>query len=189
VESAHRKLVEAVRALAEELNERNLLEPGLRRRLLILSLLIAYLEERSVLLEEDFARALPSATRFFQILANGPALIALLEGLEERFNGYVFRLNPEERTALENSTELASYARPVEGYEDASGQLALWHLYSFRDLPVELISNIYQVFVKDASTSIYTPPALVRLVLEETLSWDRLNQLMADSRGSNGLAW
>lgn len=177
-ESAHRKLVEAVRALAEHLNKRNLLEPGLRRRLLILSLLIAYLEERSVLLEEDFARALPNATRFFQVLANGPALIVLLEALEERFNGHVFRLKPGERAALENSTELASYARLVEGYEEESGQLALWRLYSFRDLPVELISNVYQLFVKDSSTSIYTPPALVRLILEETLSWVRLNQLM-----------
>jgi hypothetical protein len=178
-DSAHRKLVEAVRALADQLNERNLLEPGLRRRLLILSLLIAYLEERSVLLEDDFACAMPHAKRFFQVLANGPALISLLEALEDRFNGHVFRLKPEERAALENSTELESYARLVEGYEDESGQIALWRLYSFRDLPVELISNIYQLFVKDASTSIYTPPALVRLILEETLSWVRLNQLMS----------
>lgn len=176
--SAHRKLVEEVSALAQQLNQKSLLEPGLRRRLLILSLLIAYLEERSVLLAEDFARALPGATRFFQVLANGPALIALLEALEERFNGHVFRLKPTERLSLESSTELANYARLVEGYEDSGGQLALWRLYSFRDLPVELISNIYQLFVKDASTSIYTPPALVRLILEEALSWDRLNQLM-----------
>ena len=72
-----------------------------------------------------------------------------------------------------------SYARLVEGYEDLAGQLNLWRLYSFRDLPVELISNIYQLFVKDASGSIYTPPALVRLMLEEALSWDRLDKLMA----------
>lgn len=39
-ESAHRKLVEAVRELADYLNERSLLEADLRRRLLILSLLI-----------------------------------------------------------------------------------------------------------------------------------------------------
>lgn len=177
--SAHRTLVKAVRGLAKQLNEQSLLEPGLRRRLLILSLLIAYLEERSVLREEDFASVLPGATRFFEVLADGSALIALLESLEARFNGHVFRLKSEEREALTNSTTLASYARLVEGYEDESGQLALWRLYSFRDLPVELISNIYQLFVKDASTSIYTPPALVRLIIEETLSWDRLTQLMA----------
>ena len=177
--AAHRTLVEEVRALAKQLADSRLLSPRLRRRLLILSLLIAYLEERSVLLPADFAKALPDATRFFEVLGDGKALIALLEALEERFNGHVFKLTQDERAALGNSTELASYARLVEGREDSRGQLSLWRLYSFRDLPVELISNIYQLFVKDAASSIYTPPALVRLILEEALSWDRLDRLMA----------
>ncbi len=177
--AAHRTLVEEVRALAEELADRRLLAPRLRRRLLILSLLIAYLEERSVLLPADFNKACEGASRFFEVLGDGVALVKLLETLEERFNGHVFRLTDEERLALSESTELASYARLVEGYEDSGGQLNLWRLYSFRDLPVELISNIYQLFVKDASSSIYTPPALVRLMLEEALGWDRLDELMA----------
>ena len=46
-----------------------------------------------------------------------------------------------------------------------------------RDLPVELISHIYQIFVNDANSSVYTPPFLVRLILEETLSWERLNRI------------
>lgn len=177
--AAHRTMVEAVRTLAKQLSERKLLPPRLRRKLLILSLLIAYLEERSVLLPADFGKARRGATRFFEILGDGSALSKLLAALEERFNGHVFRLTKEEHSALEESTELASYARLIEGYEDGSGQLSLWRLYSFRDLPVELISNIYQLFVKDASSSIYTPPALVRLMLEETLSWDRLDKLTA----------
>ncbi|KAA5599251.1 N-6 DNA methylase [Blastochloris sulfoviridis] len=178
--SAHRTLVEEVRALAKQLTDSDLLEPRLRRRLLILALLIAYLEERSVLLPKDFARARKDANRFFEVLGDGAALVKLLEMLEERFNGHVFRLTAEERAALLASSELANYARLVEGREDATGQLSLWRLYSFRDLPVELISNIYQLFVKDAaSSSIYTPPALVRLMLEETLSWERLDRLMA----------
>src|SRR3546814_5485668 len=78
-----------------------------------------------------------------------------------------------------SSDELAHYARLIEGFEESTGQLSLWRLHSFRDLPVELISNIYQLFVKDASSSIYTPPALVRLIQEETLSWDRFDTLMA----------
>lgn len=176
--AAHRTLVEAVRSLAKQLSLRKLLPPRLSRKLLILSLLIAYLEERSVLLSADFDKARQGATRFFEILVDGSALSKLLEALEERFNGHVFRLTKEEHSALVESTELASYARLIEGYEDSSGQLSLWRLYSFRDLPVELISNIYQLFVKDASSSIYTPPALVRLMLEETLSWDKLDELM-----------
>ncbi len=60
--------------------------------------------------------------------------MTLLEALEERFNGHVFRLKNSERAALTASEGLASYARLVEGYEDSSGQLSLWRLYSFRDL-------------------------------------------------------
>lgn len=176
--AAHRTLVDAVRVLAVRLSEQNLLPPRLSRKLLILSLLIAYLEERSVLLPADFNEALQGASRFFEILANGRALSRLLESLEERFNGHVFRLTKEEHLVLMGSAELASYARLIEGYEDCNGQLSLWRLYSFRDLPVELISNIYQLFVKDASSSIYTPPALVRLILDETLSWEKIDGLM-----------
>ena len=64
--SAHRKLVAGVRALAHQLAESHLLTPRLRRRLLILSLLIAYLEERAVLLPDDFARVLPNASRILR---------------------------------------------------------------------------------------------------------------------------
>lgn len=176
--SAHRMLVEEVRALAKQLADSGFLEARLRRRLLILALLIAYLEERRVLLPRDFADARKGATRFFEVLGDGAALVKLLETLEGRFNGHVFRLTKQEREALLASSDLASYARLVEGREDATGQLSLWRLYSFRDLPVELISNIYQLFVKDAASSIYTPPALVRLILEEALSWERLDMLM-----------
>lgn len=176
--AAHRTLVDAVRTLAAQLSQQNLLPPRLSRKLLILSLLIAYLEERSVLLPADFNHARQGATKFFEILADGRALSNLLESLEERFNGHVFRLTKDEHLVLMESAELATYARLIEGYEDGNGQLSLWRLYSFRDLPIELISNIYQLFVKDASSSIYTPPALVRLMLEETLSWEKIDGLM-----------
>src|SRR3546814_7581514 len=62
--AAHRTLVEEVRALAKQLTQQELLAPRLRRRLLILSLLIAYLEERSVLLPADFDKAREGASRF-----------------------------------------------------------------------------------------------------------------------------
>src|SRR3546814_1124939 len=80
--AAHRTLVEEVRALAKQLTQQELLAPRLRRRLLILSLLIAYLEERSVLLPADFDKAREGASRFFEVLGDGAALVRLLEALE-----------------------------------------------------------------------------------------------------------
>jgi hypothetical protein len=168
--SAHRRLVDAVERLHDGLRRSELLNAGLRRRLLILSLLIAYLDERGALPDGFFGEFRDGATRFFHVLADGPALVRLLGALEERFNGNVFALDDIDLSALETSTELEGFSRMVEAREDVGGQLSLWTLYSFRDLPVEVISHIYQLFVSDTDSSVYTPPSLVRLMLDEALA-------------------
>jgi len=175
--SAHKKLIAAVQRLNDDLNSEGILKKHLRRRLLILALLIAYLEERDVLRADYFSQFLKGATKFFEVLANGKALIALLQDLEQRFNGHVFVLGDEDRDSLKSSGQLVRFARLVEGHQEDSGQLTLWQLYSFKDLPVELISHVYQIFVSDSDSSVYTPPFLVRLMLEETLSWNRIDRL------------
>ena len=177
--SAHKALVEAVKRISDELNAEGILPRHLRRKLLILSLLIAYLEQRGVFIDGYFSRFLPNAEHFFEVLGDGTALVRLLDDLENRFNGHVFSLAEDDRDRLRSSRQLPRFARLIEGREDANGQLSLWELYSFRDLPVELISHIYQLFVKDEDSSIYTPPFLVTLVVEEALSWDRLDRLEA----------
>lgn len=175
--SAHKGLLDAVMRLSADLNNEGVLKKHLRRKLLILSLLVAYLEERGVFPEDYFGRFRKGARRFFEVLANGKALVALFEHLEERFNGNVFVLSALDREWLRASNQLVRFARLVEAHEEPTGQLTLWQLYSFKDLPVELISHIYQQFVKDSDSSVYTPPFLVRLILEEALSWERLDRL------------
>jgi hypothetical protein len=176
--AAHKQLINAVKQLNSDLNDEGILKKHLRRRLLILSFLIAYLEERGVFLPDYFGQFLKGATKFFQVLANGKALVALLAALEERFNGHVFILDDADRASLKTNSQLTRFARLVEAHEELGGQLTLWQLYSFKDLPVELISHIYQLFVNDSDSSVYTPPFLVRLMLEEALSWERLDRLL-----------
>lgn len=177
--SAHRKLVEVVKSLYSELTTKRVLTKQLRRRLLILSFMIAYLEEREVLEPQFFSRFLPGASRFFQVLRDGDALVAMLHSLEGKFNGNIFSLTEDETAALRQSKQLDRFAQLVEGHEEPDGQLTFWRLYSFKDLPVELLSQIYQIFVQNSETSVYTPPKLVRLMLEETLSWDRLDNIVS----------
>lgn len=177
--SAHQSLIQAIRRLDEDLHDkRNLLPQPLRRRLLVLSLLIAYLEDRKILQPAMFARHKPGATRYFEVLEDGPALIGLLAELEQRFNGDVFHLADDERDRLLTSKSLARFATLVGGHTASSGQLELWRLYSFSDLPVELISHVYELFVADRS-AVYTPPFLVRMLVEETLGPARLDRLTA----------
>ncbi len=176
-QAAQKTLINAVKELHRELNEKAILPKPLRRRLLILSVLIAYLEKRGVFEDGFFARFKPDANEFFQVLANGPALVNLLDHLEERFNGHVFILSDDDRETLRDNSRLARYARLVEGRQEPGGQLTLWQRYSFADLPVELISHIYQLFVKDKTVEVYTPHFLVRLLLGEVLNWERLDRL------------
>lgn len=176
-QAAQKTLIKEVKFLHEDLDKEGILPKPLRRKLLILSLLIAYLEARRVFEADYFARFRDGATKFFEVLADGPALVSLLEDLEERFNGHVFVLSPEDRTSLSSSRQLARFARLVEGKQEVGGQLTLWERYSFADLPIELISHIYQLFVGDTEVAVYTPPFLVRQMLEEALTWDRLDRL------------
>lgn len=176
-QSAHKRLISAVKQLNLDLNQEGVLRKPLRRKLLILSLLIAYLEARGVFLPGFFGQYQKGATKFFQVLADGQALVKLLAALEERFNGHVFILEDADRESLKSNSQLARFARLVEGREELGGQLTLWQLYSFKDLPIELISHIYQLFVSDTDSSVYTPPFLVRLMLDEALSWPRLDRL------------
>ena len=48
----------------------------------------------------------------------------------------------------------------------------LWRLYSFRYLPVELISRIYEEFIPDTAGVVYTPPFLVDLLIDECMPLD-----------------
>lgn len=191
--AAHKSLFDAFKRLSNELDKEKLLPKRLRRRLLILSLLIAYLEQRGVFSKGFFATFVPGAERFFHVLSHGPALVKLLATLERRFNGNVFSLDAAEREKLKSTQKLERFAHMVEARESASGQLSLWELYSFRDLPVELISQIYQLFVENQDSSVYTPPFLVRFLVEEALSWDALdtittrNQVVIDPSCGSGV--
>jgi hypothetical protein len=176
--SAHRHLVGNIFGLYKKIKAGALLSESLQRRLLILSLLIAYLDERKAFEKDYFALFQPGATTFAEVMRSGPALVKLLSALERRFNGHVFELDDDLRAELVESTQLEAFAELIEGQQDADGQGSFWRLYSFRDLPVELISNIYQLFVADKDSSIYTPPALVRLMLDEALSWERIDALI-----------
>jgi N-6 DNA Methylase len=176
--AAHHSLFDEIRGLYDILNEKQLLPAHLRRKLLILSLMIAYLEERKVLLPEYFDSFLSGAEHFFEVLADGPALVKLLDALEERFNGNLFAVKDEDKERLRYSNgQLQRFARFVEGRQEAGGQLTMWKRFSFEDLPVELISQIYQLFVKEPGTAVYTPPFLVRLMLDEALNSARLARL------------
>jgi hypothetical protein len=156
-ESLIRSVVEADRALNGEGNP-------LARRLLLLTILVKYLEDRGVFPNAGwFGRFRKGARSFLDVLSVGePDEVAgLLKFLEDRFNGDVFSIPDGYRLTKK---VLRSVAELVEA-RTVNGQRYLWELYSFDFIPIEVISHLYNRFVK-GNTAVYTPPFMADLLLD-----------------------
>ena len=96
----------------------------------------------------------------------------LLGSLEHKFNGDIFRLPESSRRGL-TATTLRRFARLVEA-RTLNRQRYLWQPFSFEHIPVEIISHLYQRFVKGGHGTVYTPPFLAALLLDHAMPYDRL---------------
>lgn len=169
--AAHRRLIEAVvetdAALGGDKN-------AVLRRLLLLTVLIKYLEDREVFPKGWFGRFSKGSDSFFAVLRGGNPddVRALLQSLERKFNGDVFTL-PETHENQLTHRALGEFARLV-GKRTLQDQLYLWDQYSFRHIPVEVLSHLYQRFAQPDKGAVFTPPFVASLMLDHALPYDRL---------------
>lgn len=168
--AAHQSLVLAIKEFDKKIAKGSLPEK-VGRRLLILCILVKYLEDRKVFPEEYFSRFHPESKCFFDVLQNDKATILLFEDLETHFNGDVFALTEEEKNSL--STDNIQEFSEFIGAKTLKNQLHFWTLYTFEDIPVEIISYMYQNFVQ-GSDAVYTPHFLVDLLLDECMPLEEL---------------
>lgn len=146
------------------------------KRLLILFVMVKYLEERKdqqgqgVFPPGTFSEFTAGAQGFVDLLrAGGSAVLAFLDKLaaKDRLNGRVFDLEPHERTAL-RTADLRPFADLLDARIEGE-QRTFWRRYSFHELPVELISHLYEQFLPRQPGVVYTPPFLVSFILDEAL--------------------
>ena len=97
----------------------------------------------------------------------------LLSFLEQKFNGDVFKLSSEHRKKLTRRA-LKGFAELVEG-KTLDRQRHFWELFSFKHLPVEIISHLYQRFVQGGHGAVYTPPFLAALLLDHAMPYAQLS--------------
>ncbi len=142
-------------------------------KLLIIGILVRYLEEKEdgngvklLQISRDLYRKFPDCEQFTDILRTG-ALLLFLDELDDKFNGKIFDLSEEEKAELENAN-LAYIAAIFDGNIDGK-QYVLWELYAFNYLPIELISGIYEAFLKKKKGVVYTPPYLVNALIDECM--------------------
>lgn len=169
--AAHRRLISAVVETDQEIEGHR--HPVLRR-LLLLTVLIKYLEDRGVFPEGWFDQCHKGAGSFFGLLQRGSpdAVRELLGKMERKFNGDVFEL-PEAADQRLATTELRRFAELVEA-RTLKAQRYLWDQFSFRHIPVEVLSHLYQHFAQRGKGAVFTPPMLANLMLDYALPYEYL---------------
>lgn len=168
--AAHSLLIKAIVEADSEIDGAN---KPIRRRLLLLMVLIAYLEDRGVFPPGHFGRFHAGVRSFRELLQVGSVeeVTNLLRYLEKtKFNGDVFTMSHDGETL--NAADLKAFAKLVEG-KTLGKQRHFWELFDFAHIPVEVISRLYQRFVTTDS-AVYTPPLLASLLLDQVMPYDRL---------------
>jgi hypothetical protein len=168
--AAHRQLIRAVVETDKELEGDK--SPVLRR-LLLLTVLIKYLEDRGVFPNGWFDQFHRGAESFFDLLQHGSpdSIRQLLIKLERKFNGDVFEL-PETQQRL-TARELRRFAELVEA-RTINAQRYLWEQFSFRYIPVEILSHLYQHFAQKGKGAVFTPPMVASLMLDYVMPYEHL---------------
>ena len=133
------------------------------------SVFIRYLEDRGVLSAEWIQRLTDGGAKsYLQALEDRTITYQLYERLSKRFNGDLFPIEDEEQSV--NPKHLKLLHSFLNRTNLDTGQLSFWP-YNFEFIPIELISNIYDIFLEDhrATGAYYTPLMLADFVLEETM--------------------
>ncbi len=189
--TAYHQLLESIKGVRSKLVAQFPEQGAIVKRLLVMTILLRYLEDRggeqSALKPKeffpDFCGKLPPSLG--SVFRNEFDCLKMFKRLAEKdhLNGEIFHLLPAEIDAIKK-LDLEYFAKFAEGdiswstkVKNEKGQLSLWKWYSFDDLPIELISHIYEDFAvgkqEDGSTKaegvVYTPPQLVQFLLDEVL--------------------
>jgi hypothetical protein len=175
-ETAYLKLLNELKRLRKDIIKSRILEDNIAQKLLVMSILVKYLEERedengnNVFPQGFFRNYSDGHDSFLRVLRKKGACLDLFDylGSADCFNGEIFKWKDEEERKVLKNADLNDFADFFEGKLDGC-QHTFWRLYSFNDLPIELISNIYEEFLESKKGIVYTPPYLVNFLIDEQM--------------------
>lgn len=150
-------------------------------KLLVICILVKFLEEID---DENGKHALHDIYKKYGVKSFAEAVrfgfcMLILNELANEFNGKIFdKFSIEEKVKI-RSTDLTLLADFLRADVDIkTGQLFIWEQYSFKHLPAEVISAIYENFIQeDAKRNdgkiekgiVYTPIHLVNFLVDEVM--------------------
>ncbi|MCF8247037.1 MAG: SAM-dependent methyltransferase [Saprospiraceae bacterium] len=192
-------LVENMKTTRRELRKE--LPPPIIHNLLLRSLFVLYLEDRGANNPEFYAEYLPGAKSYFDILKSHEATYRLFQKLDTSFNGNLSPVTDDEKNAV-NDGHLLKIKECFWSKIQQHGQLTLfdWRMFDFSVIPIQLISEIYEDFLRDekgeaeqsAKGAFYTPHPLAEFIMNEVLPYpsegdNRYNYKILDPTCGSGI--
>lgn len=116
-----------------------------------------------------------SRKKLLNLLEERSSIYSLFKHLKRKFNGNLFEIeneNDDKSLTKEALRVLSDFLSA--NIDTTTGQLSFFDLYDFNIIPVELISNIYEILLgkeqRDKDNAFYTPHYLVNYILDKTVS-------------------
>ena len=176
----NRALIENFKETRNKLQRAGLIDIKNIHDLLLRSLFLLYLEDRGATLPEFYNKYLDGAQSYFDILDNQAATYKLYDTLENQFHGDLSPVANGEKEIV-NNAHLKIIKECFWSSINDSSQIRLfdWRIFDFSIIPIELISEIYEVFLEESEGekkkskdgAYYTPHALVEFVLNKVLPY------------------
>lgn len=136
---------------------------------------VRYLIDRKVKMKFDGKLRTWSNAEFCELLDNPQKVQKFFEYLEDKdkgFNGDLFPLSQSEYKQVRKN-DYQVLKRLLLGDDIAKNQPSLFELYDFSIIPIEFISNVYELFIgrenQKQEGAYYTPLFLVDYILKETV--------------------
>ncbi len=173
-----RSLLTTLRSLSQELVRKCHLDRKVAHSLIGRFVYLHYLREREILSNEWLAEVGVDPNAVFSGNAKLSVFRRLTDKVDERFNGRIFPIDWTAPSAPKAEAVRAA-ARAFAGEELGSGQMALFRIFDFSFIPIELLSAIYEQFLHDEGNAakegaFYTSEPLADYLLAEVEGVKRL---------------
>ncbi len=166
------KLLENIKAARDKLIKECGLDNETANALLGRAIFVRYLIDRKVRIAFQTEAEEWTNDRFCELLADKNRTEKFFDYLKDRFNGDLFPINKPETEIGEDALKVI--INLLQGEEIRSGQLSLFEIYDFSIIPVEFISNIYELFIgqeeQEKTGSYYTPLFMVEYITSKTVN-------------------
>lgn len=169
------QLLQNIRAARRLLVGQRKLDSKITNAIIGKAIFVRYLIDREVKMKFDGKLRTWSNHEFCELLNQPEVVQQFFDYLEDRetgFNGNLFPLTADEYRKI-TKEHYQIIRRLLQGEDIEDNQPSLFEFYNFSIIPIEFISNVYELFIGQENQkkegAYYTPLFLVDYILKETV--------------------